>query len=65
MTLKLSATMALNAAQISETGAITSSLTEPAEGTSQDGGVINGILDSAIYSIITSTTINTFDGGTI
>jgi hypothetical protein len=65
MTLKLSAALAINAAQIAETGVITNSLTEPASGTSQDGGVVDGILDSAIYSIIASNTTNTFDGGTI
>jgi hypothetical protein len=65
MSLKLSATLAVNAAQIAETGVITSSLTEPSGGTSQDGGIIDGILDSAIYSIIANITTNTFDGGTI
>ena len=65
MALKLSTASAINAAQIAETGVITSTLSESAAGTSQDGGTIDGILNSAIYSIITSTTTNTFDGGTI
>ena len=63
--IRTSSLISTNAAQIAETGVITSTLSESAEGSSQDGGTIDGILNSTIYSIITSTTTNTFDGGTI
>ncbi len=65
MTLKLSTLSMINAGQYSENGTITNGLAEPASNTSHDGGEIDGILDSVVYSIIASTTTNTFDGGTI
>ena len=65
MTLKLSNLVTTSSAEYSELGAISIDLADAASGSSQDGGVVNGILDSNIYSIIATNSTNTFDGGTI
>jgi len=65
MTIRSSRLSLTSSAEYSELGAISVDLSDAASGSSQDGGVINGVLDSNIYSIISSNTTNTFDGGTI